>query len=107
MTDRPGDYLTYEFGGEIAVMTGKKADYFYIAVPRDISDHIRHFTGHIQRGFKSLKVRAQIGATGWDSSIFPSTRENTFFLLLSKKIRTAEKLEKGDMARVELNVRMD
>ncbi|MGC6511179.1 MAG: DUF1905 domain-containing protein [Parvibaculales bacterium] len=107
MTHSSGDYLAYAFDGEVAVMKGKKADYFYVALPREISDHIRHFTAHIQRGFKSLKVQAHIGSSHWDSSIFPSTRENTFILLLSKKIRTAEGLAKGDITHIELNVQMD
>jgi len=102
-----GDFMVYTFQSTVAVMNGKKADYFYVALPSDITDHIRFFTAHIQRGFKSLKVHAQIGQTGWDSSIFPSTRDNTFFLLLSKKIRDAETLTKGDRAQVTLQVRMD
>lgn len=100
------DYMKYDFNTDIAVMTGKRSDYYFVSVPRDISKHIRHFTQHIQRGFKSLKVKAHIGKSAWDSSIFPSSRDETFILLLNKKIRDAEKLRKGDTATVCLHVRM-
>ncbi len=110
MTDRAQascDYIDYDFKSKVAVMQGKRADYFYLALPSDISAHIRHFTSHIHRGFKSLKVIAQIGESAWESSIFPSTREPTFFLLLNKKIRTSEKLSEGDTANTSLKICME
>ncbi len=101
------DYIQYDFDAEISVMQGKKSDYYFIDVPRDISKHIEHFTDHIQRGFSSLKVKAHIGKSTWVSSIFPATDEDTYFLLLNKKVRTAEKLEEGNTTGICLHVFME
>lgn len=101
------DFMAYKFDSKINIMKGKKSDYFYVALPRDMSDHILHFTTHIQRGFKSLKVKARIEETSWDSSIFPSTSKNTFLLFLNKKIRDAETLNQGDTVTVHLKIYMD
>ena len=101
------DYIQYDFDAEIAVMCGKKSDYYFIDVPRDVSKHIYYFTDHIQRGFSSLKVKAHIGKSAWVSSIFPTADEDTYFLLLNKKICTAEKLEEGNTADICLHVFME
>jgi hypothetical protein len=54
------------------------------------------------RGFGSISVRAQIGGTAFETSIFPS--DDTFVLPVKKAVRVAEGLEPGDAVEVELEV---
>jgi len=56
------------------------------------------------RGFGSVKVRAQVGGTRWDTSVFPSKEQEGYLLPVKAAVRRAEKLAVGDMieARLEL-----
>jgi hypothetical protein len=54
------------------------------------------------RGFDSVRVTATIGATTWDTSIFPSA--DTYALPLKKAVLKAEGIARGDEISVELEV---
>ena len=82
------DNLIYSFRGEIWTWSGKKTDWFFVTVPSEMSAHIRYFTSHVQRGFKSLKVRAQIGDTFWETSMFPSKQRTAYLLPVKKACAT-------------------
>lgn len=56
-----------------------------------------------RRGFGSVKVMAQIGATQWKSSVFPD-KSGGWILLVSKKVMRAEDLGAGDEVSVALEL---
>lgn len=56
------------------------------------------------RGIGSVKVRARIGGTGWNSSVFPQSKQSEWVLLVSKKVMRAENLSAGDPITVELDL---
>ncbi len=56
------------------------------------------------RGFGSVKVRARIGGTVWNSSVFPQRQRSEWILLVSKKVMRAEDLSKGELLTVELDL---
>lgn len=55
----------------------------------------------VGRGFGSLKVRATIGGSTFDTSVFPS-REQGWLLPVKAAVRKAERLGDGDEAEVVL-----
>ena len=57
-----------------------------------------------RRGFGSVKVRVQIGASEWATSVFPSKAEGGYLLPVKAAVRKAEKLAAGDMAEVRLEL---
>ncbi len=56
------------------------------------------------RGFGSVKVRATIGATSWNTSVFPSKESGGYLLPVKLAVRRAEDLAEGDVAQVELEL---
>jgi hypothetical protein len=98
------DTLEYEFKAEVWLWSGKKTDWWFITLPRDMSDHARHFTSHVQRGFKSLKVNARIGDSEWQTSMFPSKQQQAYLLPIKKAVRDAEGVEVGKEKKVKVTL---
>ncbi len=96
--------LEYTFSGELWSWRGKKTDWIFITLPDDVSEHARYFTGHIQRGFKSLKVNAQIGDSQWQTSMFPSKARQAYLLPVKKSIREAQNIGPGDATKVKITL---
>ena len=67
-------------------------------------DEIDARFGHRAGGFGSVRVEATIGATTWQTSIFPDTRRRTYVLPVKKAVRAAEGLADGSSADVTLVV---
>lgn len=76
----------------------------FISLPVELSDQIRSVPRPPTPGFGSLKVSVTIGATVWATSIFPESKSRTYMLPIKKTVRSAESLDVGDTARVELEV---
>jgi len=75
----------------------------FVSLPVDLSDEIREQAGERLRGFGSVRVRAAIGPSTWDTSVFPS-KEGCYVLPVNKPVRRAAELEAGDVIEVELEV---
>lgn len=56
-----------------------------------------------RRGFGSVKVEAEIGASRWSTSVFPP-KEGGWFLPVKKAICRAEGLAEGDEVEVRLKL---
>lgn len=79
-----------------------KAAWHFITIPRDFAHDIREIADGAQRGFGSVKVRAQIGGSQWETSIFPDGASGSYFLPIKKVIRQAESIKAGDSIAVRL-----
>jgi uncharacterized protein DUF1905 len=53
-------------------------------------------------GWGMIPVTAQIGATGWKTSLFP--KDGRYIVPLKARVRKAEGLELGDMVTIRLAV---
>ena len=56
------------------------------------------------RGFGSLKVRATIGTTTFQTSVFPSSEQQGWLLPVKASVRKAEGLGEGDAVEVSLEL---
>ena len=56
------------------------------------------------RGFGSVKVRATIGGTSWNTSVFSSKESGGYLLPVKLAVRSAEDLAEGDVAEVALEL---
>lgn len=100
------DTLEYKFDAKVQQSSGRKATYFFVLVPEAESNHISHFSSHLMRGFKSLKVDV-VAKKGkkkaeWRSSIFPS--DKNYLLLLNKEMRKTTELDVGDKIQITLTI---
>lgn len=57
---------------------------------------MRRLEGGQRRGWGSIRVTATIGATSWQTSVFPSKDSGGYLLPVKAAVRKAEGLEAGD-----------
>lgn len=91
-----------EFESELWEHDGQGA-WCFVTVPPDPSEDIR-LSGAMPAGFGSYKVEVTVGATTWQTSVFPDNRSEGFVLPVKKAVRAAEGLGVGDVVRVSLEV---
>jgi hypothetical protein len=93
-----------EFAAELWLWDARRDDtWVFVRLPEDASDDIRDLVGGQARGFGSVRVRATIGATSWQTSIFPSA-DGPYVLPLKKAVRKSEKIDAGDTATVTIKL---
>ena len=57
-----------------------------------------------RRGFGSVKVSVTLGASHWQTSLFPN-KDGSWFLPIKAPVRRAEGIAEGDEVAVELDLR--
>lgn len=82
----------YEFVAPLWRYTGEAA-WFFVTLPNDVADEIDHITAESRRGFGSVRVEVTVGATTWNTSIFPDSKSESFVLPVKKAVRLGERLE--------------
>lgn len=96
--------LDFTFESELWVWQGKAAWHF-ITLPQEIAEQIKFFaSGKKRRGWGSVRVRAQIGDSLWQTSVFPDSQSGSYLLPIKSNIRKQENLETGD--RIQVHLRM-
>lgn len=78
--------------------------WFFFTVPDDQSDEIEELTSLTRRGFGSVRVRVTIGATSWNTSVFPDSKRKAYILPVKKQVRTSEGLGAGSAVDVTLEL---
>ncbi|WP_426571930.1 DUF1905 domain-containing protein [Aquihabitans sp. McL0605] len=94
----------YSFSAEVWLSTGNSTTWHFLSVPEDVADDIDERYGHLAKGFGSQKVEVTIGATTWQTSVFPDTKRGTCILPVKAAVRKAEDLSDGSVAEVRLLV---
>ena len=95
--------MIIEFDAELWIWDARRDEsWTFVTLPEDASDEIRALADGPRRGFGSLRVRVAVGATRWATSIFPDKRG--YVLPIKRSVRTAEHLEAGDIATVNLEL---
>jgi hypothetical protein len=90
-----------EFSGEIIEWRGP-APYFYVPLPDEESDELSAVATAVSYGWGVIPVRARIGGTEFETSLFP--KDGRYLLPLKVVVRRAEDLDRGDTVRVSLTV---
>tara|TARA_B110001454_G_scaffold202755_1_gene210093 strand:+ start:56 stop:355 length:300 start_codon:yes stop_codon:yes gene_type:complete len=93
-----------EASGPLIKWSGDKASWFFVVLSGDVVGEIHYAAMGRTGGFGSVKVRATIGDTTWETSLFPSKESGGFVLPVKAAVRKAEGLAEGDA--VELTLRI-
>lgn len=91
---------TYNFSAELWVYEGD-APWYFVTLPVDVAEEIKMIAPQ-RRGFGSLRVKATIGQTSWNTSIFPDSQSKSYVLPIKKDIRAKNNLTAGDKTKVTL-----
>lgn len=78
------------------------ASWFFVRLPRELSDEVRDSLTGPPGGFGSVRVEVRIGASRWATSLFPEKSGGTYVLPVKKPVRTAEGVDEGDLVTVEI-----
>lgn len=98
--------------GELFLWGGMQGNWYFVYVGDAASAKIRKEQETLRqkaqgkkplRGFGAVKVRAKIGKTSWETSIFP-TKEGPYILPVKASVRKAEGLFDKDKINVSLEM---
>lgn len=92
-----------EFEGEIFRWQAREQEWFFAALPEELSADIREIP-RPRRGFGSVRVEARIGTTTWRTSIFPDASMGAYVLPLKRSVREAEGIGEDGVVAVWLEV---
>jgi hypothetical protein len=97
---------TYATRARLWRWSGGKTSWYFLTLPAAISRQIRLVdAGPRRTGFGALRVQATIGATIWQTSIFPSAELKAYILPVKASVRKAESMQEGKSASVQIVVR--
>jgi hypothetical protein len=94
--------LDLAFSGELWYWRGP-APFHFITVPDDPSAALHVISGIVTYGWGMIPVRARIGRTTWDTSLFP--KDGRYLVPVKDAVRNAERLVVGDTVAVQLATR--
>jgi hypothetical protein len=94
--------LEVEFSGELYHWRGP-APYHFVRVPEGVADGIREIASAVSYGWGVIPVRVRIGATQWDTSLFP--KDGGYIVPIKDRVRHGEELILGDTVTLELAIR--
>lgn len=101
--------LSFCLSAECWLWQSEKAAWHFLTLPEDKSDEIKFFhTGQSlkKRGWGAVKVKAIIGETVWETSIFPHNESKAYILPIKAAVRKAEGIAVGDTVTVTLEIKL-
>jgi hypothetical protein len=93
--------MNMEFSGEMWFWKGP-APWHFVTVPDEESADLEAASAFVSYGWGVIPVAAQIGETGWRTSLFP--KDGRYIVPVKTSVRKAEGLEIGDTVTVRLAV---
>ena len=93
--------MELEFSGEIWFWRGP-APWHFVTVPVEEGGDLEANAAAVSYGWGMIPVRARIGRTGWETSLFP--KDGTYVVPVKAAVRAAEQLQVGDTVTVRLTV---
>ncbi len=93
--------MELEFTGDVFEWRGP-APFYYVAVPDEESDDIHAVSSRVTYGWGVIPVRVRIGATAWETSLFP--KDGRYLVPLKDAVRRAEQIDDGETVTVRLSI---
>jgi len=93
--------MDLEFTGEMWFWKGP-APWHFVTVPEDECAALEASSAVVSYGWGMIPVSARIGATGWQTSLWP--KDGRYLVPVKALVRKAEGLELGDTVTVRLAI---
>lgn len=69
----------------------------FVYVPKDLSQRIKDAARNKKKaGFHFVRVKATIGKTSWQTTLFP-TKDGPYLIAIKAEVRRTEGIEEGEM----------
>src|SRR5215467_14168348 len=98
-------HAQYAFMAPVWLYPGK-GGWHFVTVPQDVSDDIGALFEGLSQGWGSYPATITIGATRWQTSIFPDKASATYLLALKTQVRKKEGIAEGDSVSILLELDM-
>jgi hypothetical protein len=100
------DENQFEVSGKVGLWPSAKpgGGWHYLIVKGQTAMEIRYAALGRTGGFGSIKVRARIGKTEWQTSLFPHKDSGGFIMLLKAEVRRLEGIEAGKRVKIRLTI---
>jgi hypothetical protein len=95
------EIMEIEFDGEVWYWKGP-APHYFVTVPTKQAQDLKDIEGLVTYGWGMIPATVRIGKTEWTTSLFP--KDGSYIVPLKAVVRTAEKIEEGDIVTVRLDV---
>jgi len=90
---------SFEIKGKVWRYPGEAAWYF-VYVPKDLSQRIKDSARNKKKvGFHFVKVKATVGKTTWNTSLFP-TKDGPYLIAIKADVRHKEGIAEGDSVKI-------
>lgn len=91
--------MKLSFDGELIFWRGP-SPFHFVEVPPPESEEIHAVSSLVTYGWGCIPVQVRIGATSWETSLFP--KDGGYMVPVKSSIRAAEGLDLGDHVDVDL-----
>src|SRR5690348_13453150 len=96
--------LSYTFSAKLWMYSGEGAWYF-VTLPKEYATEIKTLSSDWKnKGFGSVRVKANIGNIKWDTSIFPDNKIKSYLLPIKKEVRKKLNINDGDELKVTIEL---
>lgn len=101
---------------EIWIYPSETASWHFVSIPKEISEKIKakiypqtkgskgSTKPKVKRGFGSVKVKATIGKSSFETSLFPSKQSGAYIMPIKKEIRRKEAVQSGDTVKLKIEL---
>ena len=94
----------YTFTAKVWLYSGHAAWHF-ITIPKEEARVIKEAQSERpRRGWGAIRVKATIGKTAWETSIFPDKKSGSYLVPLKAEMRRREKISVNDTVRITLHI---
>ena len=93
--------MDVSFSGEVWFWKGP-APFHFVTVPEAQCPALQDAAAMVSYGWGMVPVTARIGATAWDTALFP--KDGRYLVPLRVHVRRAEGIDLGDTVEVHLHV---
>jgi hypothetical protein len=84
-----------QFTADLWAHRDEPGSWHFVTLPLEVAEEIRDEAGP-RPGFGSIRVSVTVGATTWQTSLFPEGEGGSMVLPMKKAVRIAEGLVAGD-----------
>ena len=98
--------LSFSFSAKCWLWQSTATAWHFITLPEDKSEEIKFFSENNskRRGWGAVRVQATIGATTWQTSIFPHSQSKAYILPVKADVRKKENILADNMVEVQLKI---
>jgi hypothetical protein len=96
--------MQVSFAGRVIEWRGP-APYHFVRLPDEVSADVHEVAGMATYGWGVIPVEARIGATAFETSLFP--KDGGYLLPLKVAVRRPQSVSVGDDVTVEMTIRLE